>query len=275
MKPKLQRFVRLPQLFQCPVCNEALLQHETQLVCPNRHSFDLARQGYVNLARKQIKTTPYQKASFEQRHVILNAGFYDSILDALSKIMEQLQPKTVLDVGCGEGFYSRQLETQYEGDFFAFDLSKDSIQLAARFDERQMIRWFVADLAHIPIQSHTMDVILDIFSPANYAEFHRLLTEEGYVVKVVPNDKHLKELRAKLKGEKQHYSNDAIIEVFEEHFELEYKETVVQTTPLTEEEKVAFLAMTPLLFNEDIETLSLDDLNEMTIGADILVGRKK
>lgn len=274
MKPKLQRFAAQPLLFGCPLCQHPLALNDNQLCCSHHHSFDLARFGYVNLALKQAHSDGYDKKSFTQRQFILEAGFYDHILDTIVKLMKQYQPQTILDVACGEGFYSRQLENGYDGDFYAFDLSKESIQLASKHDQRWKIKWFVADLAHIPLQNHSMDMILDIFSPANYSEFHRLLADGGYVIKVIPNQYHLHELRQYLSKEKQVYSNQNIVDVFKEHLEVVEKLTVHQTRSLNEEERQALVEMTPLLFNEE-KHRSFEGLTEITIGADILIGRKK
>ena len=41
--------------YQCPICSEPLGREGNSLVCPNRHSFDIARQGYVNLLTVQQK----------------------------------------------------------------------------------------------------------------------------------------------------------------------------------------------------------------------------
>ena len=120
---------------------------------------------------------------------------------------------TVLDIGCGEGYYSRKLQEAYsEATFYAFDLSKESVQLAAKSDASWKVNWFVGDLAHLPIQSKSMEVILDIFSPANYAEFERVLKDEGIIIKVVPTSSHLKEIRQLAQDQltKQSYSNKEI-----------------------------------------------------------------
>ena len=69
------------------------------------------------------------------------------------------------------------------------------MQLAAKSDASWKVNWFVGDLTHLPIQSKSIEVILDIFSPANYAEFERVLKAEGVIIKVVPTSSHLKEIR--------------------------------------------------------------------------------
>ena len=159
----------------------------------------------------------------------------------------------------------------------AFDLSKESVQLAAKSDASWKVNWFVGDLAHLPIQSKSMEVILDIFSPANYAEFERVLKTEGVIIKVVPTSSHQKEIRqlAQYQLAKQSYSNQEILEHFEDHCQILSSETVSLTKSLTPEERQALLAMTPLLFHVDQEKINWTRLTEITIEAQILVGKLK
>ena len=94
---------------------------------------------------------------------------------------------TVLDIGCGEGFYSRKLQESHpDKTFYAFDISKDSVQIAAKSEPDWAVNWFVGDLARLPIKDASMDILLDIFSPANYGEFRRVLSKDGILIKVIP-----------------------------------------------------------------------------------------
>ena len=278
LKPKLQRFASA-SAFACPICQENLTLVEGSLKCDHRHSFDLAKFGYVNLAPQIKQSTNYDKENFQNRQQILEAGFYQAILEAVSDLLASSETSTtVLDIGCGEGYYSRKLQEAYsEATFYAFDLSKESVQLAAKSDASWKVNWFVGDLAHLPIQSKSMEVILDIFSPANYAEFERVLKDEGIIIKVVPTSSHLKEIRQLAQDQltKQSYSNQEILEHFEDHCQILSSETVSLTKSLTPEERQALLAMTPLLFHVDQEKINWTRLKEITIEAELLVGKIK
>ena len=83
LKPKLQRFASATA-FACPICQENLALVESSLKCENRHSFDLAKFGYVNLAPQIKQSANYDKENFQNRQQILEAGFYQAILDAVS-----------------------------------------------------------------------------------------------------------------------------------------------------------------------------------------------
>ena len=278
MKPKLKRF-ETAKLFSCPFCQQALFLSENSLKCKNKHSFDLAKFGYVNLAPQVKQSKDYDKSNFQNRQLILEAGFYQPILKKLLEILSSLsQHDNLLDIGCGEGYYARNLQAQLPAKhIYAFDLSKESIQLAAKSDHSLTVSWFVGDLAHIPIQDASMNVILDIFSPANYQEFQRVLRKNGLLIKVIPNSQHLQEIRGIVadKLTNTNYSNQNILDHFKESFTIIDSYDVAGTFSLKENEKNALLKMTPLLFNINIKNIDWSSLDNITIAAKILVGQQK
>ncbi|MCI7730366.1 putative RNA methyltransferase [Enorma burkinafasonensis] len=288
---KLMRFVQGAELLACPVCGEALSVAGTALRCSAGHSFDIARQGYVNLLTDSHRNQSYDRASFEKRREVFASGIYDGIADALCEIVgEHAAGKEfaadgeradangclrVLDAGCGEGYFARAVAARTAAQVAAFDISKDSVQLAAGADAADGIAWFVADLAAIPVRDHAIDCVLDVFSPAHYGEFRRVLAPEGIVVKVVPTENHLRELRERAAGQLAHdeYSNERVIEHFEESCELVSTRRVSRTQELSPEALEALVAMTPLLFHVDRAAIDWTDVREITVEADILIGR--
>ncbi|VJI44175.1 23S_rRNA m1G745 methyltransferase [Streptococcus pneumoniae] len=276
LKPKLQRFASATA-FACPICQENLTLLETNFKCCNRHSFDLAKFGYVNLAPQIKQSANYDKENFQNRQQILEAGFYQAILDAVSDLLASSKTTTtILDIGCGEGFYSRKLqESHSEKTFYAFDISKDSVQIAAKSEPNWAVNWFVGDLARLPIKDASMDILLDIFSPANYGEFRRVLSKDGILIKVIPTENHLKEIRQKVQDQltNKEYSNQDIKEHFQEHFTILSSQTASLTKTITAEQLQALLSMTPLLFHVDQSKIDWSQLTEITIEAEILVGK--
>src|SRR5699024_10380001 len=125
-----------------------------------------------------------------------------------------------LDVGCGEGSHLNKLaEMGLNGRKIGFDISKEGIQLAA--SHYRSAFWCVADLSHPPFAFQQYDTILNIFSPSNYKEFKRLLAEKGQVLKVVPEEHYLIELRQhfyKGQEEKEVYSNKEVVDHFSDQF---------------------------------------------------------
>ena len=276
LKPKLQRFATATA-FACPICQENLALIESSLKCNNRHSFDLAKFGYVNLAPQIKQSANYDKENFQNRQQILEAGFYQAILEGISHLLAtKPSAKTVLDIGCGEGFYSRKLQEAHpEKTFYAFDISKDSVQIAAKSEPNWTVNWFVGDLARLPIKDTSMDILLDIFSPANYGEFRRVLSKDGILIKVIPTENHLKEIRQMVQDQltKKDYSNQDIKEHFQEHFSIQSSQIASLTKPITAEQRQALLSMTPLLFHVNQSKIDWSQLTEITIEAEILVGK--
>ena len=276
LKPKLQRFASATA-FACPVCQENLTLVESSLKCNNRHSFDLAKFGYVNLAPQIKQSANYNKENFQNRQQILEAGFYQAILEAVSGLLSNSKnAKTILDIGCGEGFYSRKLQERHpDKTFYAFDISKDSVQIAAKSEPNLAVNWFVGDLARLPIKDASMDILLDIFSPANYGEFRRVLSKDGILIKVIPTENHLKEIRQKVQDQltKKDYSNQDIKEHFQGHFTILSNQTASLTKTITADQLQSLLSMTPLLFHIDQSKIDWSQLTEITIEAEILVGK--
>lgn len=250
---------------------------ESSLKCDNRHSFDLAKFGYVNLAPQIKQSANYDKENFQNRQQILEAGFYQAILEGISDLLAtESSAKTVLDIGCGEGFYSRKLQESHpDKTFYAFDISKDSVQIAAKSEPNWAVNWFVGDLARLPIKDSSMDILLDIFSPANYGEFRRVLSKDGILIKVIPTENHLKEIRQMVQEQltKKDYSNQDIKEHFQEHFSIQSSQIASLTKPITAEQRQALISMTPLLFHVDQSKIDWNQLTEITIEAEILVGK--
>ena len=276
LKPKLQRFAAATA-FACPICQENLTLVESSLKCNNRHSFDLAKFGYVNLAPQIKQSANYDKENFQNRQQILEAGFYQAILDAVSDLLASSKTTTtILDIGCGEGFYSRKLqESHSEKTFYAFDISKDSVQIAAKSEPNWAVNWFVGDLARLPIKDASMDILLDIFSPANYGEFRRVLSKDGILIKVIPTENHLKEIRQKVQDQltNKDYSNQDIKNHFQNNFTILSSKTASLTKTITADQLQALLSMTPLLFHIDQSKIDWSQLTEITIEAEILVGK--
>lgn len=274
---KHKRFENAHAYFACPNCGQELGLVENSLCCPNRHTFDIAKQGYVNLAPHAKPSANYHKSSFEHRQAFLENGYYDHILQAVAGIMQEEGWESVLDIGCGEGFYSRKIAEQSSADLLAFDLSKESILLAAKSDKTKSVKWFVGDLTKLPIQNHSIDGILDIFSPAHYQEFSRVLKADGTLVKVVPGPNHLKELRylAKDQLRNETYDNNEIVDHFKS-FDANGREVLVSSTmPINLQDAQTLADMTPLFFQVNQSKLDLSQLEEITIEGLILVGKQR
>ncbi|KPN95851.1 putative RNA methyltransferase [Lysinibacillus sp. ZYM-1] len=258
------------RLFACPLCQQTMHVYEQgRLVCSSNHSFDIAKQGYVNMLTHG-STSKYSKDLFESRKAVIDSGIYD-VLEA--KIVELIAPaNTVLDTGCGEGSHlARIMSEKKKGIGIGIDIAKEGILAATRHFPQQI--WCVGDLAKSPFAQGSFDAILNILSPANYEEFKRLLAPNGCIVKVVPQSGYLQELRAQLYADssKETYSNEQIVARFQDSFGEVSIERVTYTLPLAEELVPALLEMTPMGWHKKEDTDIV--LNEITIDVDLLLGK--
>ncbi|MFY2308697.1 putative RNA methyltransferase [Lysinibacillus fusiformis] len=257
-------------LFACPLCQQSMHVYEQgRLVCSANHSFDIAKQGYVNMLTHG-STSKYSKDLFESRKAVIDSGIYDVVEAKIGKLINSAN--TVLDTGCGEGSHlARIMNEKKNGVGIGIDIAKEGILAAARHYPQQI--WCVGDLAKSPFAQGSFDAILNILSPANYEEFKRLLAPNGCIVKVVPQSGYLQELRAQLYADssKETYSNEQIVARFQHIFGEVNIERVTYTLPLAQELVPALLEMTPMGWHKKDETDIV--LSEITIDVDLLVGK--
>lgn len=280
---KIKLFSQYEKLFSCPMCTRPMqLVHSKSLICQNNHCFDLAKRGYVHLLPRP-HDTKYSKALFEARQILHDAGYWDPLVEQVkesisSRLRSQHAMLTILDAGCGEGsqlsaiqhMLAEQLKIQSLG--VGIDLSKEGIQLAARKTSRTI--WCVADLANCPLADKQFDVILNILSPSNYTEFKRLIADGGILIKVIPGNGHLHELR-NLLDKPANYSNEETEALFKQHFQLIDKQEIHYRSALDQALLPHLLEMSPLSWDASetrIKDAANQELTEITFHFDILIG---
>lgn len=208
------------RLLACPVCGDALAGDDRALRCPEGHTYDIAREGYVDLApagHGRSKRAGDTRAMLQARRRFLQRGHYDVLAAALAAMARDeaaartgtaarsrsdpgSRPFTVLDAGCGEGHYLRGIAGELAGTascLFGMDLSRDALRMAAR--ALPEARFFLNDVAHgITMADGSVDLLLDVFAPRNPAEFARVVAPGGALLVVIPGEAHLWELRERL-----------------------------------------------------------------------------
>ncbi|MFY0759620.1 putative RNA methyltransferase [Metabacillus dongyingensis] len=172
-------------IFKCPICDSPMKVFESKsLICSNNHTFDFTKQGYINLTTHPIKTK-YSKELFEARRKhIAEDGFFEPLSQAIAEIINKhvaIKKGTIslIDMGCGEGSHLSNICDIVSSDYkktvtgVGIDISKEGILVASKNYTNKI--WAVADLANTPFKDKQFNVILNILSPSNYAEFNRLL----------------------------------------------------------------------------------------------------
>ena len=182
----------------CPVCGKPLQTIGRTLQCESRHSFDLAKEGYVNLLTHQHKKADATGDSREMaraRRAFLEKGYFRPLADALIELLKESgkEKPNVLDICCGEGYYAKQLKDAASCNLLGFDLSREMVRLAAKQVPDAL--FFVANLASVPLPDHCVDFAIHLFAPFHEPSFARLLKEGGRLVTVVPGRRHLFQLK--------------------------------------------------------------------------------
>ncbi len=157
---------------QCPICHTTLQlkQHtNTTWQCQNQHSYDQAKQGYINLhvvQHKHSKTPGDTPEAVMARREFLATHSYQPLQQAIVNTIEKLDIQTALDIGCGEGYYTQAM-AQVIPQLIAVDIAKSAIQIAAKQDQRLngrcKITWVVGTGTHLPVAGNSLDLCTSFF----------------------------------------------------------------------------------------------------------------
>lgn len=259
---------------KCPVCNEALTKEKNSYLCKNRHTHDIAKEGYVNLLLSQHKRSKNPGDSDEMirsRQAFLNKGYYKILSDAIVQNIAQMPQKfeqNILDVGCGEGYYMQGIvdaSAHSKLALFGIDISKSAVKLAGK---RKMNATFcVASAYDLPFFSDGFSTIISVFSPVLASEIERLLAPNGQIIMVGPAEEHLKGLTAHIYDEVlPHKGNYSVIDE-SERFVLKEQIEIKEEITVKQEDILDLLRMTPYYWQITVEKkekiLALAELKTM------------
>ena len=232
----------------CPLCGNPLTQQERAWVCENRHSFDIARQGYVNLLPVQQKRSLQPGDTKEQvasRRVFLDGDFYGPIRDELCRLAKDHGCSgPILDIGCGEGYYSAQLAKELNAPLVGLDISKEAVRYAAgRYKEAL---WLCASAAHLPMADHSAGLITSLFALTMPEEFLRVLRPDGMFIQVLAAEDHLLGLKSIIYPELNHKEKNSVPQI--PGFRLVESRPVRFTFTVEGEQVQNLLSMTPHVY---------------------------
>lgn len=232
----------------CPICGAPLAKGEKALVCPSHHSFDIARQGYVNLLPVQQKHSQDPGDTREQvlsRRAFLDTGTYAPILEALIEAAREYGASgELLDVGCGEGYYCAGLSQALGLPLTGVDISKEAVRAAAA--RYKGPNWLCATAAHLPVGDGSVGLLTSLFALTLPEEFLRVLSPGGLYIQVVAAEDHLLGLKRiiydRLTHKEKHTTQElpGLTRLHSQHIAFDFT--------LTKEQIPWLFAMTPHLF---------------------------
>ena len=273
------------QLLLCPVCRENLIKDVPNKTykCCNNHSYDIAKEGYVNLLisnQKRSKNPGDSKEMVLSRIDFLSRGYYKKLSDRINEKIVQYLPKQttnefkILDLGCGEGYYlinlknymdSKKMKAQYYG----MDVSKDAVKYAGKSNKECIFA--VGNNFNIPVQDKSVDCILSVFSPIDINECNRVLKDDGVFVRILPRTDHLIELRNIIYSEV--HLNEKVYTASDEENQYVEEENVTFKIELNKEEILSLLKMTPHYWKSTPENKEkLETYESLNITVDMRIG---
>ncbi len=268
-------------MFICPICKSKLNIEGKAYICENNHSFDIAKQGYVNLlpANKKHSDNPGDsKDMVLSRREFLESGYYNCFTEKLCEIINSLFSKSqeifVADCGCGEGYYDGKLNAiPCDIKLFGFDISKEAVRYAA--GKYKMYRYAVGSCFDMPLSDNSFDLALNIFAPMVESEMSRILKKDCYMIYAVPGKRHLMGLKELLyentyENEEKHTEYDG--------FEFIDRISVQREITVDGEMGVNLFKMTPYYFKTELgaeEKIIKNNGFTTEIHFDFLIYRKK
>jgi 23S rRNA (guanine745-N1)-methyltransferase len=272
-------------LLLCPVCKEKLIREDSKKIyrCNNNHTYDIAKEGYVNLLisnQKRSKNPGDSKEMVLSRVEFLNRGYYKPISDKINEIIDENLKKsdsnklTIMDLGCGEGYYLNSLKTymdekNIEADFYGMDVSKEAVRYASKINKECV--WSVGNNFNIPADDKSIDCLLSVFSPIDINECNRVLKDNGIFVRVLPRTDHLIQLRNIIYSEV--HLNNKIYKADENENEYVKEANVTFDIKLNKEEILSLLKMTPHYWKSTQENKEkLESYDSLVVTIDMRIG---
>lgn len=235
-------------LLMCPVCRQQLSLNERTWRCENHHSYDVAKQGYVNLhvvQHKHSKNPGDTPESVQARRAFLSAGHYAPLQQAVVERLRELRIENLLDIGCGEGYYTDAMQAEVL-QCVGVDIAKNAVQVAAKLNKN--ITWVVGTGATLPVLDGSIDMCTSLFSPIPKQEILRVLKAEGYLMVVTPAPQHLYAMREALFEEVKPHEPQKFVEQLQDEFDLLSEQVIDAPMTLLQTDLKNLIAMTPYAY---------------------------
>ena len=192
-------------MYICPKCSLSLQRNQNTFACPQNHSYDVAKSGYVNLllgAKAGVHGD--DKEMIDARRAFLSLGHYSAIADTVFEILNKhsrAKEIKILDAGCGEGYYTNKIYKNLKNngfsiDFYGIDVSKDAVLSASK--QYKDLNLSVGSVNALPFKDEGLDAVISLFAPLCENEFARVLKPGGILITVSPSENHLYGLKEKI-----------------------------------------------------------------------------
>lgn len=252
----------------CPNCKNKLSQEDRVYKCINKHSFDIAKEGYLNLLLNKSNSGD-NFTMVKSRQIFLEKNYFLTLLNHIIHELEDLnlQNPNILDLGCGNGYYTSAIARKYN-NVIGLDISKEAIKLASKGNNS--INYLVASAKDLPLATNSIDIILNVFAPLFIKEAYRVLKDNGVLIKVTPNKNHLLELKEIL------YDTVYLTTKKNDYFGLELKKSHNLSYQINTDidDLLMLLKMTPYIYKTSFNNLNklknVDNLN-ITLDFNILI----
>ena len=250
--------------YQCPLCHQSLQLDSRIWRCSNNHQFDRAKEGYVNLMpvqHKKSKNPGDNQMMMQARRQFLDAGYYQTLRDTIATILDKQLPErqkslSLLDIGCGEGYYTgyltESLSQSRQLTVYGLDISKVAVRFAAK--RYPAVHFCVASSYRLPFSDNSIDAILRIYAPCEASELNRVISHDnGIVVTVTPAPRHLFQLKELIYQTAQ--PHDEVVEQID-GFELIDEQRLSYSMNLSGIQAVNLLQMTPFAWKASEELIA-------------------
>jgi 23S rRNA (guanine745-N1)-methyltransferase len=264
-------------ILRCPVCATDLNRNGNYFACVNRHSFDIARQGYVNLllSSQRPSTAPGDSAAMlADRRAFLEAGYYAPLRERIIERLNALRttadrPQRVLDLGCGEGYYTAAFSAP-QRKVYALDIAKPALAVGAR--RSAAVTWCVGTSKALPFHDASLDVVLNIFCRPHITETLRVLRADGRLLVVGPGAGHLRELRDVLYEQVHEEDSHMLEQLLGQGFILAHSEPLSLTLEVSGAHIGELARMTPHYWRAPTPgRVKLDQLLTLSVQAEFML----
>lgn len=262
-------------MFICPICKSELYKADNSYKCENKHSYDISSSGYVNLlnpGKMNNAKAGDSKEMVRARTSFFECGAYEKISDELCNIISSLQNNTIIDAGCGEGYYTHNIAlTLPNSHVIGFDMTKFGCEHGAKTAKRHQLGnlfYAVGNIFDLPVKENFADVVINVFAPVADAEFLRVLKPGGHLIVVSAGRKHLDGLKAILY--KDVYLNEEKILSYDGFKLLETKNLCYSAHIVGNDVIKNLFTMTPYYHRTSLEDKKkLDDISELNTTVEV------